>query len=65
MKSHYIKMSDYVEMTPKARWLHLRENGPKTTVELQSNDNIQDKPDWFDEERFVRAKEMINKYFIG
>lgn len=58
-------MSDFVKMTPEARWKHLKENGTKLLVNLQSNDLINDKPKWLDEERFAKAKATIEKYFIG
>jgi len=51
--------------SPEERWKHLREGGKKTLVNLESNDLINEKPPWFDEERFARAKEIIQKYFIG
>jgi len=58
-------MSDNVKMTPEARWRHLRENGPKTFVDLSSNDMISEKPSWFDEARFKAAKEAVLGQFIG
>lgn len=58
-------MSDNVDMTPEARWRHLREEGTKSPVNLQSNDLIKDKPEWLDEERFKKSKEIILKYQLG
>lgn len=58
-------MSDVVPMTPEARWRHLKDNGIKTLVDLESNDLISDKPKWFDEERFAKAKEAVQKYLVG
>lgn len=59
------KMSDNVPMTPEARWRHLKENGPKLLINLQSNDIISEKPKWLDEERFAKAKATIEKFYIG
>ena len=58
-------MSDNIDFTPEARWRHLRENGPKLLVDLTSNDTINDKPAWLDEERFARAKQAVEKFYIG
>lgn len=60
-----IKMSDNVDMTPEARWRHLREHGPKTFVDLSSHDLVSDKPSWFDEARFKQAKEAVQNQYIG
>lgn len=53
---------DEVEKTPLARWKHLKENGMKCPVDIEA---IVDKPEWFDEKRFARAKAAIEKYYIG
>lgn len=58
-------MSDNIEKTPEARWKHLKENGIKLAINLKSHDLIDDKPAWFDEEKFARAKEALLKYYIG
>lgn len=58
-------MSDNIEMTPEARWRHLRENGRKHLVDLSSHDPINEKPAWLDEERFARAKAAVEQYYIG
>lgn len=58
-------MSDNVEMTPEARWRHLRERGTKVLVDLSSHELISDKPVWFDEARFARAKAAVEQYYIG
>lgn len=54
-----------MSMTPEARWRHLREMGTKSLVNLQTNDLIEDKPKWFDEERFKKSKEILLKYLVG
>lgn len=54
-----------VEMTPEARWRHLRDNGRKELVFLDNNDQIEDKPAWFDADRFAKAKDVIHKYYMG
>lgn len=54
-----------VPMTPEARWKHLYENGQKELVSLDSNEAIENKPHWFDEGRFVKARQAIQKHFIG
>lgn len=58
-------MSDNVDTTPEARWRHLKERGTKSLVNLQTNDLIEDKPRWFDEERFKKSKETLLKYLVG
>lgn len=54
-----------VAMTPEQQWRHLRTEGLKLVVNLQSNDKIQEKPAWLDEARFAKAKEAIQKFFLG
>lgn len=59
-------MSDQIDNnTPEARWRELRENGMKLGVNVESNDLIADKPVWFDEERWKKAKQAIEKYYLG
>lgn len=58
-------MSDNIEFTPEARWRHLRDHGPRLLVNLTSHDAINEKPVWFDEERFARAKAAVEKFYIG
>lgn len=58
-------MSDNIPKTPEARWKHLKEEGMKRAVDVGSNDKIADKPIWFDEERFKRAKETVDQFYIG
>lgn len=58
-------MSDNLEKTPEARWRHLKENGTKLAINLSSHNLIDDKPSWFDEERFAKAKEALLKYYVG
>ena len=58
-------MSDHVEMTPEARWKHLRDNGRRFLVDLSSDDLISDKPAWLDEARFARAKAAVEQYYLG
>lgn len=58
-------MSDQVEFTPEARWKHLREQGPNRFINLSSNELINDKPAWLDEEKFARAKAAIEKFYVG
>lgn len=58
-------MSENIEKTPEARWKHLKEIGTKTAINLSSHNLIDEKPAWFDEEKFARARETILKYYIG
>lgn len=58
-------MSDNIEKTPEARWRHLKEVGSKKLINLQTNELIGDKPKWLDEEKFAKAKETIQKFYIG
>lgn len=58
-------MSDNIEFSPEARWKNLRQNGPNLLADLSSNDKINEKPAWLDEERFARAKAAIEKFYIG
>lgn len=58
-------MSDNVDMTPEARWRHLRDNGPQVFVDLSTNDSISDKPSWFDAAKFKDAHEAVHKHYIG
>ena len=58
-------MSEHAEMTPEARWRHLRDRGSRVLVDLSSNDLIGSKPAWLDEARFARAKAAIEQYYIG
>ena len=60
-----MKMSDSVANTPEARWAHLRENGRKVLVDLSSNELVSGKPEWFDEKKFLAAKKVMEKYYIG
>lgn len=58
-------MSDNIPKTPEARWKHLKEAGIERLIDLSSNDKIADKPSWFDEERFKKARATIHQFYIG
>lgn len=58
-------MSDHVAKTPEARWKHLCDRGMLSAVDVSSNKLIDSKPAWLDEARWARAKEAIQKFYVG
>ncbi|KAG9510714.1 hypothetical protein GZH46_00734 [Fragariocoptes setiger] len=55
--------SDSKTMSPAERLEHLRTKGMQTLVNLDNN--INEKPFWFDEQRFARAKLVCDNFYVS
>lgn len=53
------------QITPEAVWKHIVEDGQEELVDLETSENLEKKPEWFDADRFARAKQAMQRHFIG